>query len=201
MLTLAAVVIIAGEKNGRAQGQNVPNLSGAWELIEHDGTTKRQLGSKFPSLTLAISQTASEIKIAQKTIRRGVEEVQEFAYHTDGRVDENTGRITTRKYDFPKVASVTEWEKDKLVIRYHGRLSVMAGNPLKSTSTDAKEEWRLSSGGKKLVLTSHSTQMDSAPIGGAQATSNDILRAETQSRDLAPRAQFFTSKLVFRKVS
>lgn len=201
MLTLATVVIIAGEKSGRAQTQNVANLSGAWELIEYDGTTKRQIGSKFPKVTLVISQTASEIKITQKTIRRGVEQVQEFTYYTDGRGETNTGQIRLWSQDSPRVESVTEWKKDKLVTRYNGRLSVMAGYPSKSTSTDAKEEWRLSSGGKELVLTSSGTQMDSAPIGGAQATSNDILRAETQSRDLAPRAQFFTSKLVFRKVS
>lgn len=200
MLTLALMVSIPGEKRVRAQGQTAPNLSGAWELIEFDGTTKRQIGSRFPNLTLSISQTASELKITQKTIRRGVEEVQEFTYHSDGRVDTNAGRITVWRYDFPRVVSVTEWKKDKLVTRYNGRLSVKAGNPWKSTSTDAKEEWRVSSGGTKLVLTSSNTQIDSAPIGGAQAASNDILRAQNQSRGLAPRAQFFASKLVFRKV-
>jgi hypothetical protein len=79
----------------------------------------------------------------------------------------------------------------------------MAGYPLKSTSTNAKEEWRLASDGKKLVLRTSAVQMDSAPMGGgSQSTSDDILIARNQEGiDLAPKAQFFTSKLVFRKMS
>jgi hypothetical protein len=65
----------------------------------------------------------------------------------------------------------------------------MTGYPLKSTSADAKEEWRLASGGKKLVLTASSTQVDSA------------LTTDHSQSDLAPKASFLTSKQAFKKVS
>jgi hypothetical protein len=78
MLTLATVVIVAGEKNCRAQAQIAPNVSGTWELVEDNGTKKSDARSNFPRVTLVISQQTPEIKITQKTIRRGVEEVQEF---------------------------------------------------------------------------------------------------------------------------
>jgi hypothetical protein len=188
-LTLATVVTIASEKSVRAQGQDGANLSGAWELIKYDGTTKGQIGSKFPKVTLVISQTASEIKITQKRIRRGVEQVQEFTYHTDGRGETNTGQINLWPQGEYRTESVTEWHGDKLLTRYKGQLRVMPAYPLKSTSSDAREEWRLTSDGKKLVLTASTTQMDSSST------------ATHDQSDLAPTASFFRSKLVFRKVS
>ena len=101
MLILAAAILIVDANNCRAQSQNVPNLGGTWELIEYDGVTKDRLGSKFPKLTLAISQTASEVKISQKGFRGGVEEVREFTYYTDVGVRRilgasNSGPVTCR---------------------------------------------------------------------------------------------------------
>lgn len=189
MLTLAAVVIILGEKNCRAQAPNVPNFGGTWELVEHDGTTKRQIGSKFPRVTLVISQKAPEIKITQKTIRRGVEKVQEFIYYTDGRGETNTGQINLWPQDEYRTESVTEWHEGKLLTKYKRQLRVMPGYALKSISSDAQEEWRLTSDGKKLARTESATQMDSPST------------ASNGQSDLASKASFFRSKLVFRKVS
>ncbi len=189
-LILALLYLSGASTVTRAQGQNAPNLSGAWELIEFDGTTKGRLGSKFPKMTIGISQADSEIKITQKRTRRGSEQTREFAYYTDGRGETNTGQINDlwpqSEY---RTESVTEWHEGKLLTRYKAQLRVMAGYPLKSTSTDAREEWRLASDGKKLVLTSAGTQMDSSSI------------ASHGQSDLAPKASFFRSKLVFRKVS
>ena len=95
----------------RAQGQSVPNLSGAWELIEFDDTTKSRIGSKFPNLTLEISQTASEITIKQKRIRRGLAKTREYAYYPDGRGETNTGQIKLWLPDEYRVESVTEWHE------------------------------------------------------------------------------------------
>jgi hypothetical protein len=189
LLTLATVVIIAGERNCRAQGQSVPNVIGTWELVEYDGITQRQVGSKFPKVTLVISQTASEIKITEKRTRRGAEQTHEFTYYTDGRGETNTGQIKLWSQDEHRTESVTQWHEGKLLTRYKRQVRVMPSYALKSTSSDAKEEWRLTSDGKKLVLTASTTQMDSSST------------ASHDQSDLAPKASFFRNKLVFRKVS
>jgi len=188
MLTLVAVVIATRPTNGRAQSKGVPNLSGTWALVEHDGTRKSYGGSNFPVVTLLIQQQSPEIRITQKTVRRGVEKVLEFIYYADERGETNTGQIKLWPSDFPRLDSVTRWSKDKLLTRYKAQIRVMAGYPLKSSDVDAKEEWRLASDGTKLVLTSSSSQIDSPSADG-----------KGQS-DLAPRASFSTSKLVFKKV-
>jgi hypothetical protein len=69
MLVLTATVIIVAEGNGIAQSPNVPNFSGTWELIEYGGRTKRELGSKFPKMKLAILQTDAEVKITQTRMK------------------------------------------------------------------------------------------------------------------------------------
>ena len=205
MLVLAAAVIIAGENSCRAQSQNVPNLSGTWELIEYGGTTKGQLGSKFPQMTLAISQTASEVKITQKRIRRGVEEVQEFTYYPDGRGETNMGRVELWPRNVPRFESVTQWQKDKLLSDYKGQLSLATGFSTKDgdySTRDSldrrKDEWRLASNGKTLALTSSTVQMNSGAITGRQPAPGGSLDDRGQ---MAPRAEFYKQKLVFRKTS
>jgi hypothetical protein len=205
MLILAAAVIMVDENSCRAQSQNVPNLSGTWELIEYGGTTKGQLGSKFPQMTLVISQTASEVKITQTRIRRGVEEVQEFTYYPDGRGETNMGRVELWPRNVPRFVSVTQWQKDKLLSDYKGQLSLMTGTSTKNgdySTRDSlagrKDEWRLASNGKTLALTSSTVQMNSVSVTGHQTAPGGSLDDMGQ---MAPRAEFYRQKLVFRKTS
>jgi len=206
MLILAAAVIMADQNSCRAQSQNVANLSGTWELIEYGGTTKGQLGSKFPQMTLTISQTASEVKITQKRIRRGVEEVQEFTYYPDGRGETNMGRVELWPRDVPKFESVTQWQKDKLLSDYKGQLSLLTGGSgtkdgdyyTRDSLRRRKDEWRLASNGKTLALTSSNMQMNSHIITGRLPVSGGTLDDRGQ---MAPQAVFSKQKLVFRKTS
>lgn len=199
MLSLTTVVIIAGEENGRAQGQNFPNLSGTWELVEYNGSRKDNDESRFPRVTLVISQTAAEIKITQKTIRRGSEQAQEFtystfAYSTDGRGETNTGRIQLWSNNWSSVQSVTQWSKGKLLTTYKQQRAVTAGYARPGIWTDMRDEWQLASDGKTLVLRTSTVQTESTLMGGAAQSSQS-------NAELAPRANFQRSKLIFKRVS
>lgn len=205
ILILAAAVIIVDEKSCRAQSQNVPDLSGAWELIEYNGITKAQLGPKFPKMTLVISQTAPEVRITQKGFRSGVEEVREFTYYPDGRGETNMGRVQLWPCDVPKFESVTQWQKDKLLSDYEGQPSLMTGCSSKMgitqpvvTSDRRKDEWRLASNGKTLALTSSGVQINSYSVTGSHPVSGGSL---DDRGEMAPRAEFYKQKLVFRKTS
>jgi hypothetical protein len=205
MLILAAAVIMVDENSCRAQSQNVPNLSGTWELIEYGGTTKGQLGSKFPQMTIEISQTASEVRITQRRIRRGVEDVQEFTYYPDGRGETNMGRVELWARNVPRFESVTQWQKDKLLSSYKEQLRLLTGSSTKDgdySSRDSldrrKDEWRLASNGKTLALTSSTVQMNSSSITGRQPAAGGSLDDKGQ---IAPMAEFNKQKLVFRKTS
>src|SRR5262252_3071099 len=105
-----------------AQAADVPNLSGAWELIQ-DGYEKKGPGDpQFPQVTLVISQEGSELKITRKKIRRstnrklnGTLDVREFIYHTDGRGDTNLGRYNLSLLEAPKLESVTRLAENKIL--------------------------------------------------------------------------------------
>jgi hypothetical protein len=205
ILILAVAVIVVDEKNVRGQSKNVPNLSGTWELIEYFGGTKRQLGSNFPKMTLAISQTDSEVKIIQKRMRNGVEEVRELTYYLDGRGESNLGRVELWPRYEPRFESVTAWQKDRLLSSYKEQQSLRTGSSLKNgvySTTDSvarrKDEWRLASDGQTLALTSSSVQTNSFSITGHQPAPGGRLDDKGQ---MAPTTGFYKSKLLFRKTS
>jgi len=206
MLILAAAILIVEANNCRAQSQNVPNLGGTWELIEYDGVTKDRLGSKFPKLTLAISQTASEVKITQKGFRGGVEEVREFTYYTDGRGETNTGRVQLWPGDVPKFESITRWQKDRLMSDYKEHLSRMTGSSSRNGGDYAtsdtygrrQDEWRLATNGETLELKSSSVDINSTSVTGHRPASGGTL---DDRGEMAPKFQSYKQKLVFRKTS
>jgi hypothetical protein len=203
MLLLVAALIMVDESP--AQSQNVPNLNGTWELIEYFGGTKAQLGSKFPKMTLVISQTASEVKITQKRMVRGVEEVSELTYYLDGRGETNLGRVELWPRSLPRFASITQWQKDKLLSDYNGQVVIGTGSSTRGadyTTRDSfdrrKDEWRLAPNGDTLALTSSNFQMNSSSITGKQpALGGSSLDDRGQ---MSSGAQFSKSKLVFRKI-
>jgi len=151
-----------------AQAADVPNLSGAWELIQ-DGYEKKGPGDpQFPQVTLVISQEGSELKITRKKIRRstnrklnGTLDVREFIYHTDGRGDTNLGRYDLWR-EAPKLKSVTRLGDNKILTEFDQQVTVgISGRPLfrgpynyemPTTMPPFEEEWSLSEAGKKLVL-------------------------------------------------
>lgn len=191
MLAVSMAINIGGQANGGEQGQNVPNLSGTWELIEFDGTRKVDDITRFPKLTLVVSQTATEIRITQKTIRRGTELTQEFTYYADGRGETNFGRIQLWAYNQSDVESVTEWSKDKLLTRYKQRRSLVSGHTTKDLLAGVKEEWQLASDDKTLVLKTSHVQTEFPSISGSSNV----------NAELAPKASFHATKLKFKKVS
>jgi hypothetical protein len=150
IVALTSIAIISSARIVRAQSQSVPNLSGAWELIEFDGTTKSQIGSKFPNLTLEISQTASEITIKQKRIKRGSVKTPEYTYFPDGRGETNTGQIKLWLPDEYWVESVTLWQAGKLLISYKAQLGVMNGYPAKGVRQPTQRK----NGGSRLTVRS-----------------------------------------------
>ena len=205
MLILAAAVIMVDANSCRAQSQNVPDLSGTWELIEYGGSTKDRLGSKFPNMTLVISQTGSEVKITQKRIIRGVGEVKEFTYYTDGRGETNIGRVELWPRSVPRFESVTQWQKDKLFSDFKGQVNVGTGSSgrdgeyLTRDSFDRrKDEWRLGSNGNTLALTSRNLRTDSSLITGSQPAPGGSL---DDKGEVSSRAENNKLKLVFRKTS
>ena len=124
IFVLSVATLFANSQKGLAQSQDqsVPNLSGTWELVEDDNAAKklRPADAGFPRLTLVISQEGSLIRITQKQIRRGTETVQEYSYYTDGRGETNLGRVELWPRSVPKFASVSEWQKERLLIKYSG---------------------------------------------------------------------------------
>lgn len=204
IVTLATIAIITSEKNCRAQGQNVPNLSGTWELVQLDGTKKnKQTEARFPRLILVISQEGSQIRVTQKMTRRGAETVQEYSYYTDGRGEANTGRIETWAPDVRGFESVSGWRKNSLVTKYDNKVrlgtgftSSSSGYSTINTAARRSDEWRLGRDTKTLILTSSTVRMHSASItGGAPAPETGA--AEDKQ---ASYAEFGKNKLVFRRV-
>jgi hypothetical protein len=191
MLALSVALIVAAAEDSRTQSQSSPDLSGTWELIEFGGSRKADDVAGFPKVTLVFLQTATEIRITLKVLRRGIEQTQEFTYYADGRGETNAGRIQFWPQNQSNVESVTEWSKGKLLTRYKQRRSVMEGIPRSDKLDGAKEEWRLASDGKTLEMKISSVQTAFPPISGS-SNMNDAL---------APKATFNERRMKFKKVS
>ncbi|HWP52943.1 MAG TPA: hypothetical protein VN476_02360 [Pyrinomonadaceae bacterium] len=195
LLTLAMAVLAANAGSCSAQAQSVPNLSGTWELIEYDGTKQKDLGDKFPKLTLVITQEGSQIRITQKRTKRGAETVQEYTYYTDGRGETNIGRLELWPREVPKLdfESVSSWQKDQLVTKYDSKLIPWTSSgqgargfyTLNTVTSRRNDEWRLKADGKALVLTSSDAQVLSSMNTGSAPD---------------PFSTFVTNKLVFRRL-
>lgn len=211
LLTLAMAVLAANAGSCTAQAQSAPNLSGTWELVEYGGVKQKNLGDKFPKLTLVISQEGSQIRITQKRIKRGTETVQEYTYYTDGRGETNTGRPELWGPDPRGFESVSSWQKEKLVTKYDVKVDLGTGkggvSALKSpsyytvnTAARRNDEWRLGSEGKTLVLTSSYLGINSGPITTGGIPDPRLNNNGAEGDRMASYAGFSKSKCVFRRI-
>ena len=186
-----------------AQDAGVPNISGTWELIEFNGSKKSWGDPRFPEITLIVRQAGPELKITRKRIRvsrdktiNGTEEVREFTHHTDGREDNNLGRVdlwfdeSTRNASVTRLSGnkiLTEFKEERLMGSTRG-ISPRGAYSLSDTLAIFKEEWSLNEAGSRLVMNFSSRSMSSTSItadgGGGPAS-----------------AGWERLKFVFRKVS
>lgn len=206
LLTLAMAVLAFDGRSCRAQAQGAANLSGTWELVEINGSKKKhQPPGKFPRMILVIAQEGPEIRITKKRTRQGKETVQNFSYYTDGRGENNTGRLELWGDDQRGFESVSGWEKDRLVTKYDNRVTLQTGSNVTSAGYSAvnsalrrSDEWRLGRDGKTLAMTTTNVQMHSPTITGG--LSDPTLETGPARDNQASYGQFGKSKLVFRKI-
>lgn len=184
----------------------MPNLSGTWELVEYDGTKQKNLGDRFPELTLVIAQGGSQIRITQKRTKRGIETVQEYTYYTDGRGETNVGRLELWPREVPNFESVSSWQNGELVTKYDSKVSLgtesgqssIRGYYTTNSAARRNDEWRLKADGKTLVLTSSVVQTLTSTITGNAP--DPRLTSSAQDDGMAPFGRFGKNKYVFRKI-
>ncbi len=194
-----------------AQNPATPNLSGNWQLVEFDGN-KDTSNPKFPKMTLVIEQESFQLKITEKRIKQGQEEIRRFVYNADGSGDTNAGRVElwrtkSRFYpvrgpqvDNPQYETVTRTDKRRIFTEYKRELRMLTGGAASNdayasvnTESSRKDEWNLNAAGNKLTLTIRSMDMhEPMTVGGNMPGSSSAMTSRTE---------WNTSKLVFRKVS
>lgn len=183
--SLIVVVVLAGASYSQT-APTVPNISGNWELIEFDGNRDKS-HPKFPKMTLIIEQTSDQLKITEKRIKQGKEEVRTFVYHTDRQGDTNTSRVELWRTASPKFESVTRIDKNRIVTEFKRELTLMADTRRTSdgaldlvsdSSRQRTDEWSLDESGKTLTLKTHVIDIQSPN----------------------PRTDFINSKWKFRRI-
>src|SRR5580765_6278343 len=122
-ILVLVLVLSAGTRPRRvlAQKDDVPNLTGTWELVEFHGSKKSWGDPHFTKMILVIRHEGPELKIIRKRVRvsrnktiNGTEEVREFTHHTDGRVDTNLGRVDLWFDEATRNESVTRLSENKI---------------------------------------------------------------------------------------
>jgi len=140
------------------------DLSGTWKLSKADGERiASNSKSAYSDMTLKITSSTSEIRIEKTIFKNSPQPKTEvFTFYSDGRGESNTK--TTLEYrpsaksGFPmaptypaNIESKTAWDKGKLVTRYEKSTIIHYAGNIFST---ARDEWKLSDDGKKLILVS-----------------------------------------------
>ena len=146
--------------NGLAQTAPAPNLSGTWELVQIDSATNKGY-PKFPQMKLVIEQETSRLRITEKRIKLGKEEVRTFVYNSDGSGETNNGKIEVWRTEAPEFHSVTRTEKNRIVTEYKLEwhlttaqpVGVYGGRDRTDTSSQLWAEWSIDASGTKLTLT------------------------------------------------
>lgn len=142
--------------------QNVPTLSGTWELDRSRSRfNKRSKISRVGTITLTITHTEPRIGITQRTNLDGEEKTKEFLYYTDGRGEVNPANnqylsfyngVENPKAKSPlKIESRSQWKGTRLKVRY-AILIPVPGNS-RMSRLDVEEEWVVSPDGKTLTQT------------------------------------------------
>ena len=207
MQTLIALVVLAAASYGQAQTQTAPNLSGTWQLVDINGYRDKS-DSKFPKMTLVIEQESDQLKITEKRIKQGKEEVRTFVYNTDGQGDTNISRVELRRTESPTFESVTRIDKSLIVTEFKAEFGLITGANRTSShrtpylpsdnSRKQTDEWSLDSSGKTLTLKTHVISNQSSNVIGVTLPVADPINS--QNDPTTPRTSFSTSKLKFRRI-
>lgn len=184
ILVLSVAALFANSHRGLAQSpnQSAPDLSGTWELVEIKGAMKLKPTERgFPRLMLVISQEGSQLRVTQKRTVHGTERASEYSYYTDGRGETNFGRIESWPYE-RKTESVSGWQQERLLIKYTAEFTLLSPE----RGARRKDEWRLGSNGRTLILTRTTVRSASGSTDDAQTVS--------------VVAGFEKRKLIFRRI-
>jgi hypothetical protein len=171
-----------------AQTPPTPDLSGTWKLVDFGGS-KDTSDRRFPKMTLIIEQQSSEIRITEKRIKRGKEEVRTFVYYLDGRGETNTSRVEVWRRAEPRFETVTRTEKGRIVTEYKRELYWGTGSAPWETASRQENQWTVNASGQKLILTAKVRNVNSGLITGKTGEVSGL-----------PAAEWFNSKLTFRRI-
>ena len=207
MQSLIVSVVFAGAAYSQTQTQPVPNISGTWELVDIDGN-RDNANPKFPKMKLVIDQGSDQLKITEKRIKQGKEEVRTFVYQTGGQGDTNTSRVEVWRTESPTFESVTRIDKNRIVTEFKPELGLVTGTSRTSirgslylpsdNSKQRKDEWSLDGSGKTLTLKTHVINIQSPNAIGRTMSSSEPLNSENDRPQ--PRTDFTTSRLKFRRI-
>jgi hypothetical protein len=190
MQLLLVVVALAAASYSQTQTQTTPNISGTWELVEFDGNRDKS-NPKFPKMTLIIEQESNKLKVTEKRIKQGQEEVRTLVYNLDGQGDTNTSRVELWRTESPKFESVTRIDKNRIVTEYKRELRLGTGYRPRDTASQQKDQWSIDASGKTLTLATKVLRMHSDLVTGANG----------QNGSQSPTTEFVTYKLKFRRVA
>ena len=201
MPSLIVSVVFVGSAYSQTQTPSVPNLSGTWELDQIGSATKKGY-PKFPQMKLVIELEQSRLRVTEKRIKQGQEEVRTFVYNIDGRGDTNTGRVELWRTESPEFESVTAIDKNRIVTEYKRgwRLATGQTNPQESyvprdTLSQLRNIWSLDAAGNRLKLTIRSLSVQSPYLTGVTSSMTDSFNDRTM-----PQAHFGTITLKFRRI-
>ena len=163
LLLLFASLCHAHNHQTKNNQQNVPDLSGTWELDKSQSRlSKRNPVLRGGTIILMITHNEPQIGILQKTNVDGEEKTKEFLYYTDGRGEVNlannlylsfyNGMENTSSNSPPKIESRSRWKGAKLKVRYD--IPVPVPGHSRMSRVDVEEEWVVSPDGKTLIHTS-----------------------------------------------
>jgi hypothetical protein len=152
IFAIASICVALPERQAN-QRSGTPDWNGTWVLQKSDDG-KNKSSQVTGNVTLVISQTGQEIKIARKHHETSNETVQELTYYTDGRGEMNPTSDGKRS-----LKSNTKQTDNKLIIRFSMPSSTINKTAIVNERID---EWKLSSDGQTLTQTSSFTSSSSA---------------------------------------
>ncbi|MET0650528.1 MAG: hypothetical protein ABW208_28290 [Pyrinomonadaceae bacterium] len=145
-LCLLACAAAAPAIDDKKKGKSRPDLSGTWQLDR--SKSKYGLFNDLPlskaDSALVVEHKDPELKIRRTLSLKEQQEVNEFAYYTDGRGETNQATLGVGE-----VKSKTKWDGDKVVSEARATRPGLSN----SDHLDVTQMWRVSSDGKTLTHT------------------------------------------------
>jgi hypothetical protein len=187
MAVLMIVLFSTTLLHAQTLDKNAADLSGTWKLSKADGERiAPNEKTAYSDMTLKIISNSAQIKI-EKTIFKNspAPKTEVFTFYSDGRGESNVKTTLefrpSGKSPFPiataypeSAKSKTAWNKGTLITRYEKSTIVFYSGPVFST---ARDEWKLSEDGKKLILV-NSTLMERNGAVSGELFGNNFERRE-----------------------